>query len=249
MLTAHSSELFTSPDELKGELSQFVCHLPADLRWTPVKCKRPCHGDDWQNHPYSLGELLQLPFKYTGLGLMTGPVSNAMVLDLDGPGHERTFQLHAQGESWTSIAEKCGTTTGNLRKWRQHPDAVVQFYIKEMVDEMFSGADKEMVYKGYIDDPRNTDNAWLETTAYHFHCPREVGDRLHLSAGDDARRATWIDVNPTSEPRYANLYASHREWVDRVAEMFAPHERARAPHGAGRGAGRRTRRTPRPRRA
>ena len=110
MLTAHSSELFTSPDELKGELSQFVRALPVDLRWTPVKCKRPCHGDDWQNHPYSLGELLKLPFNYTGFGLMTGPVSNAMVLDLDGPGHERTFLHHMKRElaalpptvSWSS---------------------------------------------------------------------------------------------------------------------------------------------------
>ena len=103
MLTAHSSELFTSPDELKGELSQFVRALPVDLRWTPVKCKRPCHGDDWQNHPYSLGELLKLPFNYTGFGLMTGPVSNAMVLDLDGPGHERTFLHHMKRELARSL--------------------------------------------------------------------------------------------------------------------------------------------------
>ena len=26
------------------------------------------------------------------------------------------------------------------------------------------------VYRGYVDDPRNTDNAWTETTAFHFHC-------------------------------------------------------------------------------
>ena len=25
------------------------------------------------------------------------------------------------------------------------------------------------VYQGYIDDPRNTDNAWIETLAYNFH--------------------------------------------------------------------------------
>ena len=81
MLTAHSSELFTSPDELKGELSQFVRALPVDLRWTPVKCKRPCHGDDWQNHPYSLGELLKLPFNYTGF---------------DGPCQQR----HGAGPGW-----------------------------------------------------------------------------------------------------------------------------------------------------
>ena len=25
------------------------------------------------------------------------------------------------------------------------------------------------IYKGYIDDPRNTDNAWIETIAMNFH--------------------------------------------------------------------------------
>lgn len=25
------------------------------------------------------------------------------------------------------------------------------------------------VYKGYVDDPRNTDNAWIETTALSLH--------------------------------------------------------------------------------
>lgn len=25
------------------------------------------------------------------------------------------------------------------------------------------------VYKGYVDDPRNTDNAWMETVAVNFH--------------------------------------------------------------------------------
>jgi len=25
------------------------------------------------------------------------------------------------------------------------------------------------IYRGYVDDPRNTDNSWMETIAYHFH--------------------------------------------------------------------------------
>lgn len=25
------------------------------------------------------------------------------------------------------------------------------------------------IYRGYVDDPRNTDNAWIETVAYNFH--------------------------------------------------------------------------------
>ena len=40
------------------------------------------------------------------------------------------------------------------------------------------------IYKGYVDDPRNTDNSWMETVVYNFH--DETGEfvgRLHLSAG------------------------------------------------------------------
>ena len=41
---------------------------------------------------------------------------------------------------------------------------------------------------GYVDDPRNTDCAWMETTAFLFHDPE--GDQVakfDLKAGDDAK--------------------------------------------------------------
>ena len=41
------------------------------------------------------------------------------------------------------------------------------------------------VYKGYVDDPRNTDNSWMETVAMNFH--DEAGDsagRFRLHAGE-----------------------------------------------------------------
>ena len=76
------------------------------------------------------------------------------------------------------------------------------------------------IYAGYVDDPRNTDNAWMESVAVHFHCPDELGQRLQLRGGDDATKAAWIDVDPIGEPRYASLYASHREWVDQVDQAM-----------------------------
>ena len=89
------------------------------------------------------------------------------------------------------------------------------------VDKLFR--DGRVVYRGYVDDPRNTDNAWMETTAFHFHCGPELGGMLQLNAGDDASKAMWLDVDPEKEPKYVYLYASHREWVDRVAECLRPH--------------------------
>ena len=40
------------------------------------------------------------------------------------------------------------------------------------------------IYKGYVDDPRNTDNAWMETVAFNFHDENnEVLNEIKLEAG------------------------------------------------------------------
>ena len=74
--------------------------------------------------------------------------------------------------------------------------------------------------RGYVDDPRNTDNAWMETVAFNFHDPSgqevcfnedqstpssflnlerdfifaQVG-QLPLQAGDDAGAIQWMPLN------------------------------------------------------
>lgn len=75
----------------------------------------------------------------------------------------------------------------------------------------------KVVYEGYVDDPRSTDNAWIETTAYHFHCTDEIAKQLKLGHGTDAAKAMWLKVDPKTEDRYARLWANHRDWVDEVA--------------------------------
>ena len=39
--------------------------------------------------------------------------------------------------------------------------------IDKKLEAIFSKG--ELIYKGYVDDPRNTDNAWMETQCYNFH--------------------------------------------------------------------------------
>ena len=67
----------------------------------------------------------------------------------------------------------------------------------------------------------------METTAYHFHCNDSLANALPLKAGDDAKDVTWLDVDVSAESRYRDLYASHRDWVDRVAEKMKPHTQSR----------------------
>ncbi|KOB65543.1 putative transient receptor potential-related channel 7 [Operophtera brumata] len=75
---------------------------------------------------------------------------------------------------------------------------------------IFSGG--KVVHRGYIDDHRNTDNAWIESVAYSFH--DETGataGALSLHAGDDAVGVQWVDITPQLK-----LYASQNQKVDEV---------------------------------
>lgn len=86
--------------------------------------------------------------------------------------------------------------------------------INHQLDDFFSRG-KE-IYKGYVDDPRNTDNAWMETVAMHFH--DESGETvgcLNFCAGDDAVGVKWLDLN-----RNLTLYASHFNLIETVAKAM-----------------------------
>lgn len=85
-------------------------------------------------------------------------------------------------------------------------------------EELFANGTR--VYGGYVDDPRTTDNTWIETVVFHYHCPPELGGKMKLSAGDDAARAIWLDISE-DEPRYRDLYASHKSFVEKAIEMAA----------------------------
>uniref|UniRef100_A0A914W6S8 Nudix hydrolase domain-containing protein n=1 Tax=Plectus sambesii TaxID=2011161 RepID=A0A914W6S8_9BILA len=75
------------------------------------------------------------------------------------------------------------------------------------------------VYKGYVDDPRNTDNSWMETVAVNFHDENDstVGG-LELEAGDDASDVHWKDIASEME-----LYASHVSMLKTVGELHNAH--------------------------
>nr|XP_022916941.1 ADP-ribose pyrophosphatase, mitochondrial [Onthophagus taurus] len=88
---------------------------------------------------------------------------------------------------------------------------------KEKISQFFKQGVE--IYKGYVDDPRNTDNAWIETVAFNFH--DESGDavgRLSLKAGDDAKNVKWMDIDKNLE-----LYASHEEFIKKVVELRKCH--------------------------
>ncbi len=97
---------------------------------------------------------------------------------------------------------------------------VSQTVEREFMEEAGAAVDMsgaELVYQGYVDDPRNTDNAWMETTAKHLHLDGEIASQLSLQAGDDAKSVQWLSV---SSEALGNLYASHGPMIRKAIELF-----------------------------
>lgn len=74
------------------------------------------------------------------------------------------------------------------------------------------------MYTGYVDDPRNTDNAWMETFAVNYHAEGNEVDHWKLQAGSDAKMAAWVEVSSS-----LNLYASHVDIIRLVAGKHKAH--------------------------
>lgn len=95
--------------------------------------------------------------------------------------------------------------------------------VREDVERLFTvddvDTDERVIYKGYVDDPRNTDNAWMETVCFHFHDEDGTGvSKFEFDAGSDATAVQWTDVS-----RDMQLYASHRDFVRLAAERVGAH--------------------------
>ena len=81
------------------------------------------------------------------------------------------------------------------------------------VDELFEKCRRKVVYRGIVDDFRNTDHAWMETTAVWFHASRDIGKRLETRVHDteEIRSVSWYDIEDVKE-----MYASHYDWLVEV---------------------------------
>lgn len=87
----------------------------------------------------------------------------------------------------------------------------------KMLEEFFKSGTE--IFKGYVDDPRNTDNAWMETVAVNFHDEAgEVVANFKLHAGDDAAKVKWMDVNSNIK-----LYATHLLIIEKVVQFLDAH--------------------------
>lgn len=88
---------------------------------------------------------------------------------------------------------------------------------KKIIADFFKQG--QIIYKGYVDDPRNTDNAWMETVAVNFHDENgESVGKFDLRAGDDAQNVRWLDIN-----KDLDLYANHAKFIETVIKNLNAH--------------------------
>jgi|GEM_PF-3926587 len=76
-----------------------------------------------------------------------------------------------------------------------------------------------IIYQGYVDDPRNTDNAWMETSVIHVHLNENQANTQQIQASDDAKQAEW---RPITKTLVDSLYASHPHFVRLTLKYIDP---------------------------
>ncbi|XP_011307031.1 ADP-ribose pyrophosphatase, mitochondrial [Fopius arisanus] len=77
----------------------------------------------------------------------------------------------------------------------------------------------DLVYKGYMDDPRNTDNAWIETTAVNFHDNEgSAFSKMPLTAGGDSYNVKWVDIDESLD-----IDAEHKKLLQFVVRLRNAH--------------------------
>ena len=116
-----------------------------------------------------------------------------------------------------------------VREWLEEVKDILgsSVDVKE-IDELrtYFGEHMELLHGGLMDDSRNTDWAWIESSVFGVH---DGGDGLlhhtSLKAGDDAADARWMLVTPEV---LANMHAGHevflKKRIDEIAKVYTPME-------------------------
>lgn len=83
--------------------------------------------------------------------------------------------------------------------------------------------DAQEIYKGYVDDPRNTDNAWMETGVFHKHLDNHTSLKIQKKPlvseeqEETKGKIAWVFWD---DPRIKNLYASHSYFLKLVFDKI-----------------------------
>jgi ADP-ribose pyrophosphatase len=78
--------------------------------------------------------------------------------------------------------------------------------------------DAQEIYQGIVDDPRNTDNAWMTTVVFHKHLDNDTSriigtKKVGPADPTEIKAIRWVAYD---DPRLKNLYASHTQFIEKA---------------------------------
>jgi len=84
---------------------------------------------------------------------------------------------------------------------------------EEILNKVFENGD--IIYAGpTFDDPRTTDNAWIETIVVHYHITEDLSNKIKLKPQlGETKKVEWIDCD-------ANLYGGHSHFIKMVKDKM-----------------------------
>lgn len=105
-----------------------------------------------------------------------------------------------------------GTRRAFLREMMKKKKYSTPDEANQSVGDLFG--EGTLVYKGYVDDAKNTDNAWLETIATNYHdCTGERFAAFRLSD-----EFTWVEAT-----YMLTVFSQHKELLKEVVENHRAH--------------------------
>lgn len=100
--------------------------------------------------------------------------------------------------------------TATLRELEEEtnvsPEKVINFRVSDWGETIYS------------DDPRSTDNAWIETTPGLFFLDKETALSLPIKAASDAIAVKWMEI---SDESLGSLYASHAYMINEAVKHLS----------------------------
>ena len=160
--------------------------------------------------------------------------------DPDKPGQLQVLcKWRADDENWGlpgTMMQRGESEDQSLRRALQDVAKVLDHQQKELMEKFFHSA--VTILQSYVDDPRNTDNAWIETTALHLHCGKadKLGEMLEFPLGlqhgpepgsMDQKHAPslhWINVDESRGSIFRGLHANHHDMIDLAVRTLRPRQ-------------------------
>lgn len=210
--------------------------------------KRTCISVDRKSHTgkYNVDPETNLPLNPWGRTGTKGPG----VLGRLGPNHaadpivsRKWAAVKGKGFSFVAIRRKDTgelaipggmvdpgeSITATLKREFQEEASAGQAVISPKLTQCFDKAVE--LYRGMVNDPRNTNNAWMETVVKLVDITDLDPSELHLQHGSDARNVYWADVIFKDgeivvlvDGNAEKLYASHADFILQAYKQYFPND-------------------------